>query len=276
VAEGEGASIRTFIAEDEPPARATMRQLLQADPEVEVVGEAWGAAVVDGVRATRPDLLLLDVRMPGMDGFEILRKLGPDVTPVIVFVTAYDEYAVEAFEVRAIDYLLKPYTDERFQEALARAKIRLRRGERDAPRLEGLGSRPGDPGLRADEAGLPGLRGERLMLREGGRLVSIPHPAITWIEASGVYVQIHTAEGRTHLVRCAMKELARLLGLRGFHRVHRSAIVNLDRVREVRPLTHGDGLLILVDGTRVKLSRSRRDGFERAFLGQAGSEAEGP
>ena len=261
----ERRAIRALIAEDEEPARRTLRTLLEADPDIDVVGEVWGAAALEAVRDARPDLLLLDVRMPGMDGFELLSALAPDELPFVVFVTAYDQYAVDAFEVRAIDYLLKPFTDERLRDALARAKERVRLGERGgaAAALGRSGAR-----VRSESAAHVTLSepdADRLVLREGSRFLAIPHDEISWIEASGLYVQIHTPD-RTHLVRASMKDLARQLGSAGFHRVHRSAIVSLAAVREVRPLSHGDCLVLLADGTKVKLSRSRRDAFEARFF----------
>jgi two-component system LytT family response regulator len=263
----EPTRIRTLVAEDEIPARRLMRELLDEDPEIEVVGEAWGPAALDAIRETRPDLLLLDVRMPGMDGFELLRSLESEETPFVVFVTAYDEYAVDAFDVRAIDYLLKPFSDERFRAALALAKDRMRAGERGSAAAE-LGRNRRDEGAEGGEAALTEGARDRLVLREGSRLLAIPHAEIRWIEASGLYVQIHAAAGRPHLVRCSMNSLSRMLRPRGFHRIHRSAIVNLELVREVQPLSHGDAVVLLADGTRLKLSRSRREEVERILGGE--------
>jgi two-component system LytT family response regulator len=238
--------------------------LLEEDREIEVVGEAWGAAALAAVREQAPDLLLLDVRMPGMDGFELLRRLDPGQTPYVVFVTAYDEYAVDAFDVRAIDYVLKPFTDARFREALERAKERWRLGERGA---EALAFGLTQTLVRdAEDTAVAELHGDHLLLREGSGFLSIPYDEISWIEASGPYVQIH-ADEHTHLVRYSMKELSRLLMPGGFHRIHRSAIVNLRAVRVVQPLTHGDGLVVLRDNTKLRLSRSRREGFEARFFG---------
>lgn len=244
---------RVLIAEDEAPARETMRGLLAGIRGVVCVGEAWGRGVLDEIRQLGPDIVLLDIRMPGMTGFEVVqtleRELGEDV-PVVVVVTAHEEHAVEAFEVRAIDYLLKPFTDERFVEAVERATETVRlRGRRD---------------LRADPgAASPAPRGGgggRLLLDDSGTTLVIPVDEIRWVEASGSYVVVHA--GEDHLVRRSLGSLEEELDGRGFARVHRSALVNAAAVRAVRPLTHGDAVTVLDDGTSVRVSRSRRAAFE--------------
>lgn len=255
--------IRVMIVEDEAPARATIRELLAQDPEVVLVGETWGSRSVDAIREALPDLVFLDVRMPGRDGFQVLQALEPDVAPLVIFVTAYEEHAVEAFEVRALDYLLKPFTDERFHESLARAKKRLRstHGGPDAGKLTAMLSRL----LAGDGVGPADLEvSDRIVLEDGGSTIVLPTTRISWIEASGAYVVVH-AEGREYLVRSSLTDVEERLADRGFVRVHRSAVVGLEHVREVRPISHGDAVITLRDGTRVKLSRSRRDRFERAL-----------
>jgi two-component system LytT family response regulator len=260
--------IRVMIVEDEAPARATMRMLLEEDSEVRVVGETWGARAVADINAAAPDLIFLDVRMPRLDGFQVLKGLEQTPPPVVVFVTAYEEHAVDAFEVRALDYVLKPFTDERFRQALDRAKERVRGG---AEALEDLRAQLLDLGARAWNEARPGtadLRSpERIVLEDGSSTIVLPPARITWIEASGPYVVVH-AEGREYLVRTSLTALEERLEERGFARVHRSAVVNLDHVREVRPISHGDGVIVLRDGTKVKVSRSRRAHFEAVLRGE--------
>lgn len=263
-----GKPIRVMIVEDEAPARATMRMLLEQDPDVSVVGETWGAKAVEDIAAAGPDLIFLDVRMPRMDGFQVLNSLEQTPPPVVVFVTAYEEHAVDAFDVRALDYVLKPFTDQRFQEALVRAKERVRGG---AHGLEDLRAQLLDLGERALGDARPRTAdfrsSDRIVLEDGGTTIVLPPVRVTWIEASGPYVVVH-AEGREYLVRTSLTALEERLAERGFARVHRSAVVNLHQVREVRPISHGDGLIVLRDGTKVKLSRSRRAHFEAVLRGE--------
>jgi two-component system LytT family response regulator len=249
--------IRVYIADDEKPARRTVRALLQEDEELEVVGEGYGREALRDVSERRPDLLLLDVRMPGMDGFQILRELPEEAVPDVVFITAYDEYAVEAFEVRALDYLLKPFTDQRFHDAIRRAKERIRQGE-------SRGAAAASLVLSEDEPRSVKLRGRRLVLEEGGRTLLIPLEEIDWIEASGTYSTLHGQKG-SYVVRITMSELEQRLDGRGFCRIHRSSIVRLGAIREIHSLSHGDALVMLETGTKLRLTRSRRDELERAL-----------
>jgi two-component system, LytTR family, response regulator len=257
--------IRVMIVEDEEPSRAMIRRLLEGDPELEVAGETWGRQAVADIEKAEPDLILLDVRMPRLDGFEVLRRLDMDPLPVVVFVTAHEEHALEAFEVRAIDYVLKPFSDTRFREAIARAKERVGGGrERDVEEsIAALARR--DPGR---DAWTPGAAGpeDRIVLQDGGATVVLPPSGIAWIEASGPYVVIH-AEGRELLVRASLGSMEERLAPRGFFRAHRSAVVNLDFIREIRPLSHGDAVVHLKDGSRVKLSRSRRARLDAMLRG---------
>jgi two-component system LytT family response regulator len=265
---------RVLIVEDEAPARAAVRALLERDPEVEVVGETWGTRSVEAIAETRPDLVFLDIRMPRMNGFEVLRRLDPEALPAVVFVTAYEEHAVEAFEVRALDYVLKPFTDARLAEALGRAKERLRERDRAGVRdeilslLERMRPGGGDPA-----PGGRGARAQRIVLDDGGGTLVLPPGRMSWIEASGPYVVVH-AEGREYLVRTSLAAMEERLAPHGFVRVHRSALVGLDHVREVRPTSHGDAVIVLRDGTRVRLSRSRRERFEGILrVGGVGSRS---
>lgn len=246
--------IRVMVVEDEAPARAAARKLIESDPEVEWAGETWGSAAVEAIHAAHPDVILLDIRMPRISGFDILDELTLEPRPVLIFVTAYDEHALRAFEAEAIDYLVKPFSDERFREALRRAKARVRGRQSGKLGAEILS-------LVTSERVGSSATTNRLILEDGGTTIVLPRDAITWIEASGPYVIIH-AEGREHLVRRSLTSLEELLEPVGFIRVHRSAVVNVRHVREVRPLSHGDAEIVLHDRTRVKLSRSRRQHFE--------------
>lgn len=261
--------IRTLIVDDEAPARAKLRRFLADDPEVRVVGEAThGAGAIEALRRHRPDLVFLDVRMPGGDGFEVVDAVA-EIGPHVVFATAYAEHAVRAFEVGAADYLLKPFDRDRFERALARAKERIRAAEQtpDAQTLRellaALRGAVGAPSPAEREEGP--LR--RVLVREGDRSFFVDTDQIDWLEADGNYVRIHTHErGREgaveHLVRATLSGLERRLDPTRFARISRSAVVNLDRVRELHDWSHGDRLLVLTDGTELKLSRRYRRRLE--------------
>lgn len=201
----QSSGLRVLVAEDEAPARAAVRELVEADPELEWVGETWGESATEEIRRLQPDLVLLDVQMPGMTGLDVLEALEPEEMPAVIFVTAYDKYAVDAFEVRALDYLLKPFTDERFREAIRRAKERLSTADRVQPPapVSLRGSRPSDP----EGAAVDAILRDRIVIQEGGRSLVLPREQILWIEASGQYVVVHMASGAHHLVRVALKEL---------------------------------------------------------------------
>lgn len=258
-----GPRLRVLVVDDEPPAREILRCLLDADPEVEVAGEcADGQEAVAAVRRLRPDVVFLDVQMPGLDGLGVVEALAPDELPLVVFVTAYDAYAVKAFEVHALDYLLKPFDDERFGEALARVKDTLRRRQVDAAtrRLVALLDGRGAPAGAAEATDADGPP-QRLLVRSGGRVVYLKPEEIDWIEAADYYVRLH-AGGRRHLLRESLAALEERLDARRFARVHRSAIVNLERVRELHPGVGGGAVLVLEDGTRLPVSRRLRRRFE--------------
>ena len=244
-----GRRWRVVIVDDEPPARQTLRLLLAAHPDFEIVAECeHGREAVDAIRAQAPDALLLDVQMPGMDGFDVLRSIGPAAVPALVFVTAYDRYALKAFETHALDYLLKPFSDERFNAVIARLRQRLKEKSQAATgrRLAAL--------LASKR---PQTGPQQLIVRDGSRTVVIPYDDIVWIEAEDYYVRVHTPERKT-LVRLPLKTLADELDADRFVRVHRSAIVNLGCVREVEPLISGDQRLVLSDGTELRVSRTYR------------------
>lgn len=245
--------LRLVIVDDEPLARKTLRLLARRDREVVVAAECRnGEEAVESIREHRPDVVFLDVQMPGLDGFGVLERLGEE-PPLIVFVTAYDQYAIRAFEVHAIDYLLKPFTDERFEKALARAKdaVQHRPGE----------AREKMAKLAADHRGGPA---RRFMVRSAGRVVFLKAEEIDWIEAADYYARLHVAGG-SHLIRESMNDLEAALDPEAFVRIHRSAIVNLDRVREMRPLFRGELVVVLNDGTQLRMSRSRREELESRF-----------
>jgi two-component system LytT family response regulator len=261
--------IRTLICDDEPDAREGLSELLRGDPEVVVVGQARsGREAVALVEEMRPELVFLDVQMPGLDGFGVVQAVGAERAPVVVFVTAYDEYALRAFEVHALDYLLKPFSDARFADALrlAKARVRQRRAGELVPELAALlGDERRTPGAAAPApAAARPLYLDRITVRTGNQVYFVRVDDIDWIEADDYYAKLHVA-GRTHLVRETMQRLASKLDPRRFVRVHRSAIVNLERVQRLQPYFRGAHVLTLNDGTRLTLSRSRRAQFERAL-----------
>lgn len=276
-------TIRALVVDDEPLAREGVRVLLEKVDDVECVGECGdGREAVEEIRRLEPDLVFLDVQMPRMDGFEVLEELDAGETPVVVFVTAYDEYAIRAFEVHALDYLLKPYDDERFFRTLERAREELehRQDTEFARRLEALLEERGEAAPRTDgAAGEPSAgpsparapadgddRRDRIMIKSSGRIQFVATDEIDWVEAAGDYVRLHTGE-RSHLLRETMKGLEERLDGTRFVRVHRSTIVKLDFVREVRSTESGHYDVVLEDGTRRSLSRSGRQRLEEA-LGQ--------
>lgn len=264
--------LRAFIVDDEPLARRGLEIRLAAHPDVEIVGQYGdGASAVAALRDHRPDLMFLDVQMPGMDGFQTLRTIPASEMPLVVFVTAYDHYAIRAFEASATDYLLKPVEESRLAQALAR--VRQARAQREASghcaHLLGLlGELSGRPPLDLDEALKPDAldllrREEKLAVRDGGRTVRVDLHSIRWIDAAGDYMCIHTdgdaPSGNTLILRATMRELEKQLDPQRFPRIHRSTIVNARRVIEMRPHTNGESFLRLDCGQELKLSRSHRD-----------------
>ena len=252
------AGLTVVLAEDEPLARAHLRELLAEDDDVVVVAEcADGPRAVEAVRAHRPDLLLLDVEMPGMTGFDVLVALG-DEAPPVVFVTAYDRYALRAFDLHAVDYVLKPVDDRRFGVALQLAKERARHGElqrlsrRLLDVLRGLGV---DTDLDLLDAPPDSPSWLAVPVREGWRRLNMAE--IDWVEGAGVYVHVHAGPDR-FLLRRTMRDLGVWLPTPPFVRVHRSAIVNVGRVRTVRPVSNGRYVLVLDDETTIQTSRRYR------------------
>jgi two-component system LytT family response regulator len=251
--------IRTLIVDDEPLARRTLRLLLEAEPGITITGEAGdGADAVRQILAKSPDLLFLDVQMPGMNGFRVLETVGADAVPAVVFVTAYDRYALQAFDAGAVDYLLKPFDDARFLRSLSRARASL--GKREsadaARRLSALLESLDGTLLRRTQAGT-GMHQGRLLVKSAGRMIILKEDEIDWIAAADYYVMIHAAKTK-YLHREPLSGLVKKLNPAKFARIHRSTVVNIERVREIQPSEHGDFSVILRDGTRLRLARSRR------------------
>jgi two-component system LytT family response regulator len=244
--------LRTIIVDDERMARTRLRRMLEKDPDVEIVAEcAEGLAAVEAVREESPDLMLLDIQMPGMDGFGVLEALGPGRTPEVVFVTAYDEHAIRAFEEHALDYLMKPVAPERFSKMLARVRERRLQAHRGQESLMDMLAQ-----RKAEN------RGTRLIVRNGERTTFVSPEEIDWVEAAGNYAILHLGK-RTHILRETMSALESQLPGDMFSRVSRSAILNLRRVKELQALSPGEHVAILIDGQRIGISRSLREVEER-------------
>ncbi len=260
--------IRTLIADDEPLARRGLELRLAGERDIHIVGQVGdGAAAVRAVSEHAPDLLFLDVQMPGLDGFAALRAIPAQQMPLVVFVTAYDHYALNAFEASAVDYLLKPVDDSRLHQALFRVREAL--DQRDASdhraRLLGLlGALSGRPALTLDEAldagGAQVLRDADtpLAIRDGARTLRLPRSSIRWVDAAGDYLCIHT-DRDTHVLRATLGQLEKRLDPTRFPRIHRSTLVNAGRVSSLRPHLNGEYFLTLDCGQELKLSRSYRD-----------------
>lgn len=277
--------IRTVVVDDEPLAREGLRVRLSREDDVDIVGEATdGPSAVEAILSHRPDLVFLDVQIPGFDGFDVVARTASTHLPAIVFVTAYDRYALRAFEVHALDYLLKPIAHRRFQDALGRVRRELRRRERDRAAADASYHRAVSAGGDADAlatfaerlrqlldardgaslalTGGPGTEAPRyatrFTVRDGERYVLLRVNDVDWAEASANYVRLHVGP-RRYQMRMTMSDLERQLDPAQFTRIHRSAIVNLDRVREIRPEWHGEYEVALVTGATLRLSRGYRD-----------------
>lgn len=232
---GEGrAKIRAVVVDDEPLARSSLKLLLRRDPEVELVGECKsGMEALAEIRRKKPELVFLDVQMPECDGFDVLEQLGSEMPPALVFVTAYDQYALRAFETGALDYLLKPFDNARFERALNRAKERIEQGKETPRKIE------------------------RLAIKNAGQVLFQKISEIDWIEAADYYVCLHVGT-KTHLLRRSMSDVDQELEQAAFCRIHRSAIVNLERVRQLEISEDGGTDVVLNSGTRLRLSRRYR------------------
>jgi two-component system LytT family response regulator len=234
--------MKVVLVEDEPPGRLALRQQLAAFPDAEIVAECGdGVSAVEAIVRHAPDVLFLDVQLGGVSGLDVLERVGADAVPAIVFVTAYDRYAVRAFEAHAVDYLLKPIDPDRFREAWYRAAVRVQEKDEPDPRVAGLIG-------RGDQQPL-----ERFVVRGGGRLVFVPVDSVEWIEAAGNYVRLHQG-AQEHLLRRTLTALARRLGDR-FVRIRRTALVNTRAIAALEPYGKGSYLVHLKDGTRLVSSR---------------------
>ncbi len=262
--------IRTLIVDDEPLAREGMESLVRADPELAIIGLCPdGRTAVETIRRERPDLLFLDVQMPRLDGFEVLAELAPEERPVVIFVTAFEQHALRAFEVSALDYLLKPYSDARFAAAVARAKETIRRGRTThfAQQVEQLleFARQLDPGTAPAPLPAPAAAPaasapeyvDRIVLKADGALHFIKTRDVIWIEAQGDFVKVQTP-GKTQLVRETLQSMEHKLDAATFLRIHRSFLVNLEHVRRVEVALYGDYAVFMSDGTKLRLSRNYR------------------
>jgi two-component system LytT family response regulator len=243
--------IRTLVVDDEPMGRERVLSLLQQEEDVEVIGECSdGTQAIAAIQQHSPDLVFLDVNMPGANGFGVIDAVGADRMPNVIFVTAYDEYALKAFEYHALDYLLKPFNRDRFQETLKHARASLER------------RRAGDLGRRllalVNDIKPDAPRLERLVVKSGGRVFFLRTDEIDWIEAAGNYVRLHLGD-ESHLFRETMNRMEARLDSRRFVRIHRSRIVNSERIKELQPWFNGEYVVILRNGTRLTLSRGYRD-----------------
>lgn len=279
--------IRAVIVDDEPLARRALRALLAADSEIEIVAECGnGRDAVSVIRAQNPDVVFLDVQMPDADGFEVVKQIGAAQMPVIVFVTAYDQYALRAFAAHALDYLLKPFDHERFDDALKRAKHSARNRKIGAlsENLFALLKEMGDDSAAPDvsesaiakNAGEPARDDEqpfaapleRLTIKADRRIYFLKVEEIDWIEATGDYARLHTAGGKTHLMRETMSRLHARLDRKKFIRIHRSIIVNVESVTDIQPLFKSEFIFTLNGGKRLKSGRGYRSEFQ-ALLDEA-------
>ncbi len=246
--------IRTLIIDDVPLARDRLKRCLADDAEIEIVGECDnGEKAVADIRSLAPDLIFLDVQMPALDGFGVLEALRGERAPVVIFVTAYNEYAIQAFEVNALDYLLKPVDFERLNKAVVRAKARLAQLNRDDhfdSRVRAM--------LEDIKTGSKYIK--RLTIKLTGRTILLPTDEIDWIETHGNYMKVHAGR-ESHLIRATMQSLETKLNPEKFVRVHRSAIVNVEKIKEIYPRSNGDQDLVLQNGRQLMLSRNYRDKF---------------
>lgn len=257
--------LRTLIVDDEALARRGLRLRLQKHPRIEIVAECQnGREALAAVAEHQADLVFLDIQMPGMDGFEVVRRLQGDAMPMVVFVTAFDHYALEAFEVHAVDYVLKPVDEERLAVAVERVLERFaqRHTEGEKQRLIELVAKiTGEAVGRIEGLAAEGAArgaGERLVIKDGAAIHRVPWEQIEWIDAAGDYMCIHAA-GATHVTRATMKELEAELDPRRFARIHRSTLVNVDRVEKIAPLENGKYQICLDGGQKLTMSRGYRD-----------------
>lgn len=268
--------IRVLVVDDEPIARRRVRRMLRLEPDVDVIDEVGsGSEAIEAIRKERPDLVLLDVQMPDVDGFGVVDALGAEAMPPTIFVTAFNEYAVRAFDVNAIDYLLKPYDPDRFRSAFQRARSHMERvssaeqgrkiralleqvigDDRTSAALADRGPASAPNGMGAPPPRVRFL--DRLMVKHDGRVSFVKVSDVDWFEASGNYVRVHVGKG-SHLIRETMHHIEAQLEPSMFVRIHRAVIVNIDRIKELQPWFAGDYVVLLRDGRQLKLSRTYRE-----------------
>ncbi len=256
-------TLDVLLIDDEPLARKRLRQFLREYEDCTVVGECGdGREAISRIRELQPDLVFLDVQMPEVSGLEVLAALEPAERPLVVFVTAHDEYAVRAFEVHAVDYLLKPFDRERFRDAYERARelFSNRAAQHQQQRLTALLAETGHVTGNTEIASP--LLHDRILVKTGTRVLFLNPCDIDWVEAAGNYVKLHVGSDE-YIVRESISRLEAMLGPRQFVRVHRSTIVNLNRVRELRPWFSGEMIIVMLNGTELKLSRTYRKDLER-------------
>ena len=253
-------TVKVLIIDDESLARETIDLLLRDQAEVEVIGECKdGAEAVEMIRKLNPDLVFLDIQMPELNGFEVIEEIGPEKMPSVIFATAFDEYAIKAFDAHAMDYLLKPFDDYRFEVALKRALAQIKQKE--------LGSLSERLSALMDEGKVESVEDEvldRIMIKERGGVVFIKTEDIDFVEAAGDYVVMYVGQ-KKHMTRESMTKMEGKLGVKNFARIHRSTIVNLERIKELKPYFHGDYLVYLKDGRELKLSRRYWSRLEKVF-----------
>lgn len=257
--------IKTLVIDDEPLALDLMQALLAAHDDVDVLGAyRSGGQALQAIGELQPDLIFLDIQMPGMSGFELIAHIAAEQMPIVVFATAFDSFAVEAFNVHAIDYLLKPIDPERLADSLnrVRAKRKISGGDADSSQhkgqlLDALYRSTGDLASASGRLAGDGIGGgkDRLAIRDGAEVRLIPYDDIDWIDAAGDYMCVH-AVGQTHIMRCTMNELQRRLSQGNFARIHRSTVVNLSKIVKVKSLPRGESELLLTTGARLKVSRT--------------------
>ena len=250
-------TIRALIVDDEPLARERVKRFLTGESDIEVIDEcADGREAVEAIHRLNPDLVFLDIQIPELDGFEVLEEVSVKQLPAIIFITAYDRYALQAFDVHALDYLLKPYNRERFHKALERARAHLTNGKNNDTEKRLLSLLQN---LKSEPKHL-----ERLMIKSQGRVFFLRTGEIDWIEAEGNYLRLHVGR-EAHLLRETMTGLEAKLDPEKFLRIHRSALVNIERIKELQPLFSGDYTVILRDGTQLTLSRSYHAKLQELF-----------
>lgn len=250
-------SYKTIIIDDEVLARKRLNSLLATQPDFELIEEcANGVEALEAINSLQPDLIFLDIQMPDLDGFGVVRQLSPDNLPLIIFVTAYDQYALKAFEVHAVDYLLKPFDDDRFHAALDHVRAQLNRpvestvNQKIFAMLAEIQS--------GNQKNTSGHYLKRIAVKSAGTIHFVRSEEIEWIEAAGIYIKLHCGK-RTHLMRQTMQQIESQLNPAHFLRIHRSTIINIDAVKSLHPHDHGEYIVRLVNGAELKLSRNYRD-----------------